>query len=114
MQIILDEAIRSDPELTVAVERTTPLVLEELGRASERVSIEWGLERDEQDQPLLRLTLNDREIEIARSAEFKPTDLSNEIRFSSRVNWLWDSVLQASIEKRLARIDEALQTIQDN
>lgn len=40
MQTIVDEAIRSDPELAEAVERATRIIASDLSRSSDRLAIE--------------------------------------------------------------------------
>ncbi len=114
MLTLVDEAIRSDPALAGAVERASWLIASELGRSAGRAAVDWKRGRDAQGLPRVKLTLTDRESDVSRSDEFAPAALDDEVRFSSRVNWHWDSVLQADIEKRLARIHEALQTIEDD
>lgn len=113
MRTVVDGAIRADPELAGAVERASRVVESELGASSGRAAAEWDLARDERGRPTLRLTLEDREAGEARSVEFEAGELGDESRLRGRVSRLWDGVLQADIEKRLARIHEALQTIED-
>jgi hypothetical protein len=104
MELIIANAIRTDPDLLAKVERASQLLREELGKSAGTVKAEWALVEDPKGRCLLELILSDWTGKV--QGLFAPDELEKEPQVRVRLHHLWGDLLQVRSDKQMERLNQ--------
>jgi hypothetical protein len=104
MNVIYSEKARQSSEGYALLQQATKYLEEELGKAVDRVRVEWDRQDDNNGHSSFILRLFDPPDSISRS--FTLADLRATKDLQLELNWLWDDLLQEKIERQLRELQQ--------
>lgn len=106
MRSNIDVTIQADEALYRGVARANEILEAESGPSADEAKADWSLGADEQDRPLLTLTLSD--FMGAVPARFAPGELGDEESLRVRLHRLWGDLLQVRTGRLIRHMQELI------
>ncbi|HYT92543.1 MAG TPA: hypothetical protein VEL76_27755 [Gemmataceae bacterium] len=107
--VVIQDAIRNDPETLATVEQATQLLEAELGSAASLVKAEWVSELDEHGRRVIALTLSDWTGAVG--TRFGLEELKNQHQAQARLHALWGDLLQVRSHEQLKKLSELIKQL---
>lgn len=110
MNVVIDDAIRRQPELLESVNQANAFLEQLAGASSDKLNVEWSL--TPHDTQLIELGLAENaDYRAAIRPTFPTRNMYDQVNRELRVSRAWDYLLQARLKQNRERIDDLIRNI---